>query len=340
MSEPEPKTLIKKRVGRNVFDTPPKISVILTVHGRGTFAAETLDSIVAQKYREHEIIIVNDGSPESDRVERAIKMRIEDVIYIKQRAAGEGTALNTGIEQARGRILAFIAAGDLWQPDFLASQYVFLERNSYDMVYCDAALFCAQSAYRRSLMEKYPSAGEANFDSLLKQACTVIESAAMVRKQALVDAGMFEGGNSPGHKLHLWLRMAANGSTIGYQTKQLIKHRTRAEDSPADAFGRNERERDVYERIVQTIKLNDEQQEFASARLASLEADLAIEQGNAFLRAENYTEAAVAFRVASGFRKSWKVAMIAWFTNFAPRLLKKFYLPTRGGDIALLPRHR
>ena len=85
----------------------------------------------------------------------------EDIIYIKQRNAGAGVARNTAIEHARGEIIAFLDADDVWLPDFLASQYVFLERHGYDMVYCDAILFGMHSAYRKTFMEDAPSDGEA-----------------------------------------------------------------------------------------------------------------------------------------------------------------------------------
>ena len=117
---------------------------------------ETLDSVKAQKFREYEIIVVNDGSPDTDKLERAIKMRLEDIIYIKQRNAGAAVARNTGIEHARGEIIAFLDADDIWQPDYLTSQFVFLQRHSYDMVYCDAALFGHRSAYRKTFMETAP----------------------------------------------------------------------------------------------------------------------------------------------------------------------------------------
>ncbi|HEX3101799.1 MAG TPA: glycosyltransferase family A protein, partial [Pyrinomonadaceae bacterium] len=164
---------ISKRVGRNVFDTPPKISVVIPAYNVAKFISETLDSVLAQKYREHEIIVVNDGSPDTEQFERAIRPRLEDIIYIKQRNAGAGSARNTAIEHARGHIIAFLDGDDVWLPDFLASQYVFLERNGLDMAYCDASLFGMQSAYRQTFMKTAPSIGEVDFDAILMSRCNV-----------------------------------------------------------------------------------------------------------------------------------------------------------------------
>ncbi len=65
-----------KRIGRNVFQKPPRISVIIPVYNASEFIGETLDSVIDQKYREHEIIVVSDGSPDSAELERAIRSRL------------------------------------------------------------------------------------------------------------------------------------------------------------------------------------------------------------------------------------------------------------------------
>src|SRR5207248_2470586 len=135
--------------------------VVIPAYNAAATIGEALDSASAQKFREHEIIVVNDGSPDTEQFERAINLHREDIIYIKQRNAGAGAARNTAIEHSRGDIIAFLDADDAWMPDFLASQIVFLERHGYDMVYCDAVLFGMNSAYRRNFMETAPSSGEA-----------------------------------------------------------------------------------------------------------------------------------------------------------------------------------
>ncbi len=119
---------ISKRVGRNVFEKPPKISVVIPAYNAAEYISETLDSVLAQKFREHEIIVVNDGSPDTDRFERAIRNRLEEITYVRQRNAGAGVARNTAIKMARGHIIAFLDGDDVWMPDFLASQYVFMQR--------------------------------------------------------------------------------------------------------------------------------------------------------------------------------------------------------------------
>jgi glycosyltransferase involved in cell wall biosynthesis len=328
----------KKRVGRNVFDYQPKVSVVIPVYNSTDTIDECLNSVLAQKFREHEIIVVNDGSPDTERFERTVRSSMEDITYIRQRNAGAGPARNLGIEHARADIIAFLDADDAWLPEFLASQYVFMQRHAYDIVYCDAQMFGMNSAYRHTFMEDAPSDGEANFNSILDLRCNVITSGTLARKARIVKAGMFEEERVRAHDFHLWLRMAKAGAKIGYQKKVLVKYRVGTDGISGDSISRVEREISAFERVRDTIQLDDEQQAIVARRVAGLEADLAVEQGKSFLLSGDYREAAVAFRVANRHRRSFKLAVISWLARLAPKVLLKHYKTRRPTEIALVPR--
>ena len=327
------KRYFNKRVGRNVFERPPKISVVIPAYNTADYIAEALDSVFKQKFREHEVIVVNDGSPDTDQLERAIKMRLEDIVYIKQRNTGAGVARNTAIEHARGEIIAFLDSDDIWMPEFLASQYVFMERNGYDMVYCDAQLFGMKSAYRKTFMETAPSEGEANFESILDLKCNVITSGTMARKSFIVAAGMFETERVRAHDFILWLRMAKAGAKIGYQRKQLLKYRVHLEGLSGDMVARAERELQAFHRVPDLIDLTDHERAIVDRRTAGLEANLSVEKGKALLLKGDYQNAADEFSAANRYRKSIKLAAIAAMTRIAPKTLLKFYKANRSAEI-------
>ncbi|MFT3746498.1 MAG: glycosyltransferase family 2 protein [Pyrinomonadaceae bacterium] len=310
---------IRKRVGSNVFDSPPRVSVVITAYNKARYIKDTVDSVLAQKYREHEIIVVNDGSDDTHQLERLLKIRFEELIYIRQRHAGEGAARNTGVENARGRVIAFLNAGDLWQPEFLASQNVHLERHGLDLVYSDASIFADRSVYRRNFMDKYPSIGEVNSRSLLDRSCNVLVSGTLVRKNWIEKVGMFESENVPKPGLPLWIKMIKAGAKIGYQQKQLVKVRSYREEFAVDALARIEAEKDVYERIRKSIDLTTAETKIVERRIDELEAEIAVEQGHSFLQSGDYTEAVTAFRVANHHQRSLKLTAMTFLTRVAPR---------------------
>jgi glycosyltransferase involved in cell wall biosynthesis len=333
---PDPSQDITVRVGRNVISGVPKISVVIPAYNSAATIEETLASAIAQKYREHEIILVNDGSPDTDQLERAIRTRLEDIVYIKQPNKGAGPARNTAIEHARGHLIAFLDADDIWEPQYLASQFVHLNRSSLDMVYCDAWLFGGGSAYRRTFMEGAPSVGECTFNAILDLKCNVITSGTIVKKEAVIAVGLFETERVRAHDFHLWLRIAGAGYKIGYQRKQLLKYRVETTGLSGDAISRVERELDAFRRVADTIVLGDKQLEIVARRIRGLEADLAVEQGKSFLLAGDYPEAALAFRVANRHRRSIKLSFITWLASHAPNMLAKRFRTHRRDEIALI----
>jgi glycosyltransferase involved in cell wall biosynthesis len=326
------------QVGRNVLSSPPKISVVIPAYNVAEYIVETLRSIGEQKFREFEVIVVNDGSPDTLTFERAIRFKLDDIIYIRQPNAGAGIARNNAIKHARSDVIAFLDGDDIWMPDYLSSQYLFLTSNDYDMVYCDAFLTGLNSPYRRTFMETAPSNGVADFNAILDLRCNVITSGTMVKKQAIIEAGMFELESVRAHDFHLWLRMAKNGAKIGYQKSQLLKYRVHLDSLSGDSISRVEREIDAFQRVRRTIELDEEQQNIVAYRLACLEADLAVEQGKAFLLAGDYREAAIAFRVANRQRKSLKLSVITWLAQHAPQILLRHYKKHRAAEIALVPK--
>lgn len=331
-------TKFSKHVGRNVLTSLPKISIVIPAYNVADHIVETLRSVGKQKFREFEVIVVNDGSPDTEIFERMIRFALDDIIYICQPNAGAGVARNTAIKHARGDVIAFLDGDDVWLPEFLSSQYLFLTTNDYDMVYCDAFLTGLNSPYRRTFMETAPSNGVADFNSILDLRCNVITSGTIVRKQMIIDAGMFESERVRAHDFMLWLRMAKRGAKIGYQKEQLLKYRVHLDSLSGDSISRVEREIDAFTRVRRTIELDEKQQQIVTHRLASLEADLAVEQGKAFLLAGDYREAAVAFRVANRQRKSLKLTVITWFAQHAPRMLLRHYKKHRAVEIALVPK--
>lgn len=100
-----------------------KFSVIIPLYnGAGTIEA-TLDSVVAQTYKDYEIVLVNDGSPDNvgELVRRYMARHPETSFkYIEQENKGLGGARNTAIKNADGEIIALLDQDDVWSPEKLA----------------------------------------------------------------------------------------------------------------------------------------------------------------------------------------------------------------------------
>lgn len=101
----------------------PLVSVVIPAHNAERFVAQTLRSVLAQTYRNIEVLVINDGS--TDRTEAIVRRFAQQdarVRLLTQSNAGVAAARNLGIQRARGQLIAPIDADDLWHLDNLAKQ--------------------------------------------------------------------------------------------------------------------------------------------------------------------------------------------------------------------------
>lgn len=330
---------VEQITGRNVLVDAPKVSVIIPAYNIAGFVSETLDSVLAQAFRDFEIVLINDGSPDTVEFEKALAPYMDEIIYLKQENTGAGAARNAAIEHARGELLAFLDGDDIWLPDFLESQVSYLEQNGYDMVYCDALMFGMPSAEGRRFMESAGSIGAVTVNSILDFSCNVITSGTVAKRQAVVGAGMFEWERVRAHDFHLWVRMLKYGARVGYQKKVLLKYRVHLDSLSGNSIQRVQREIDVFNRVLDSIELDDVQKEIVARQIAGLEADLEVERGKSFLLGEDFIAARTAFEKANKTRGSLRLRLIIALTGIAPGLLLKFYRSRRSDEIALVPNN-
>lgn len=90
----------------------PLVSVIITNYNYGAFLAAALDSVFAQTYAPHEVIVVDDGSTDDSRA--VLESYPARVVF--QQNAGQAAALNAGVRAAGGDIICTLDADDLWLP--------------------------------------------------------------------------------------------------------------------------------------------------------------------------------------------------------------------------------
>jgi glycosyltransferase involved in cell wall biosynthesis len=103
-----------------VDSNPATISVVIPAYNAAAYLAEAVNSVRAQTRPPLEIVIVDDGS--TDETAAIANGFGGEVRYTHQANAGPAAALNHGLSLARGRLVAFISADDLWVADKLERQ--------------------------------------------------------------------------------------------------------------------------------------------------------------------------------------------------------------------------
>lgn len=101
-------------------------TIVVPAFNAEAVLAETLHALLVQSHRAFEVIVVDDGSTDGTA---ALASSFDDqrIRLVQQGNRGLAGARNTGIAAARGSVIGFCDAGDLWTPDKLASHVFHLE---------------------------------------------------------------------------------------------------------------------------------------------------------------------------------------------------------------------
>ncbi len=104
-----------------------KVSVIIPAYNGDRYLAAAIDSILAQTYRDLEIIVVDDGS--TDNTPQVAQQYGTAVQYVSQANQGVAASRNLGMAKARGDYIAFLDQDDVFLPHKLADQVALLEQD-------------------------------------------------------------------------------------------------------------------------------------------------------------------------------------------------------------------
>ena len=110
----------------------PTVSICIPTYNRKDYLRETLDSVLAQTYKDYEIVIVDDGS--TDGTEDMIKELGVPVTYYWQENCGDAAARNKLIELAQGQYISFIDSDDLLLPDAIERMIKVIEAETEDVI--------------------------------------------------------------------------------------------------------------------------------------------------------------------------------------------------------------
>ncbi|MDX6575450.1 MAG: hypothetical protein QOE96_1403 [Blastocatellia bacterium] len=308
----------------------PLFSIVIPAYNVAPYISETLATVFAQTLNDFEVIIVNDGSPDTEEFELAIQRYRERIVYLKQENRGASAARNTGLRAARGELIAFLDADDLWSPNYLEGQLKFIREFDCDLACADAMIFGVSAdagrSYMDSLMETAPPEGRVTFLELVNADRSLITSGVVARRDLILDVGLFDERLRNAQDLDLWLRLARHGARLAYQRKVLLSYRSRANSLSGDAINSHQRELLVFDKIEQSYDFTPEERLEVTAVIRSRRALLEYELGKLYLVPGDFARARESFAHANSLQRSWKPRLALWLTRIAPGLFRNLYL--------------
>lgn len=106
------------------------VSIILCTYNRENLLPLAVNSVLAQTYREWELIVVDDGSTDSTReIIRNFRRKEKRIRYYHQKNRGLAAARNTGLRLAKGDLICFVDSDDELSPRHLEYRVLFLKEH-------------------------------------------------------------------------------------------------------------------------------------------------------------------------------------------------------------------
>jgi len=204
----------------------PMISVVIPAFNAARFIRRTIDSVLAQTYRDFELIVVDDGS--TDNTGQVVQSYGAKVRYVVQKNAGDGPARNAGVAAAKGDWIAFLDHDDEWLPNKLDVQVRLLERNP-ELRWCGANFY-------RSCLDVRQAAGDADrltqtmagrnyfdnfFTAVATQGCALVTMTMIVHREVFEQVDLFDSCWALCADFDMWWRITYRFPRIGYVPQPL-----------------------------------------------------------------------------------------------------------------------
>ena len=203
----------------------PTVSVVIPTYNRKQWLTEAVDSVLQQKYRDFELIIVDDGSEDgSCEILGGYSGRIG---YVFLRHGGVSRARNVGSRLCRGEFVAFLDSDDLWQPNKLLRQVEYMRAHP-DCRLCYTDEIWIRRGVRVNQGKKHRKFSGWIFAKCLPL-CIISPSSALMRRDLLMETGGFDERLPVCEDYDLWLRITA-GNPVAFLSEPLIVKRGGHED--------------------------------------------------------------------------------------------------------------
>lgn len=200
------------------------VSIVVPVYHAEKFIEATLDSVLAQTYKDWEVLLVVDGNtdPTIAVIEAYIKKTQEQRIrlLIQENNKGAALARNRGVQEAKGRFIAYLDADDLWRPEKLEKELRFMEEQQAAFVFTGYE-FADENAVGTGKVVKVPQ--HLTYRKALKN--TTIFTSTVMFDTERIDKAALEMPNMRSEDTALWWRVLRSGYDAYGLNENLVCYR-------------------------------------------------------------------------------------------------------------------
>jgi glycosyltransferase involved in cell wall biosynthesis len=209
----------------------PKVSVIIPTYNREKFIGRAIESVLAQTYKNFEIVVVDDGS--TDNTRKALEPFDGKIKYIYQENGGSSSARNRGLQESTGEYIAFLDSDDTWTPNKLAVQLDILDKNKHTGIVYSKMLMFNEKGERIGTKPDDPSGR--NFEELIEISGDIPTSSVLTRRECFDKAGLFDENLPTMQDFDMWLRISEHYDIYEYEESLAYYYRHNQQNTSSRA---------------------------------------------------------------------------------------------------------
>ncbi len=230
--------------------TVARVAVIIPVYNGAETVAEAITSVLAQSYRDFEVITVDDGSTDASA---QVLQRFADAVRIVTRPnGGISAARNSGLHESTSEYVALLDCDDTWMPTMLERTVAALDRDSACvMAYTNLAVTDSNGTPLNTALVGPEVAHAPTFDEMFTRLWPIMPSAVVIRRSALDAIGGFaEEFRSYGFEdAYCWMRLRELGP-FAYIDERLASWRFSPYPRPIKNFSFHPEARAMFTKLV------------------------------------------------------------------------------------------
>jgi glycosyltransferase involved in cell wall biosynthesis len=187
------------------------VTAVIPTYNYGRFVTQAVDSTLAQTYGNVEILVVDDGSTDDTREQLA--PYADRIRYLYQENQSVAAARNTGIRAAKGNLIAFLDADDLWHPHKLELQIRYLADHPAVHLVAVDRLPEGVSHWPPLTNLAHPRARPITAEELVLRPYFA-PSGVLVRKECFDTVGFFDTSLRNAEDYDMWIRIACRFAVV------------------------------------------------------------------------------------------------------------------------------
>jgi glycosyltransferase involved in cell wall biosynthesis len=217
--------MIQESVMPSAINEEILVSVIIPTYNRAGMIGRAIDSVLRQTFERYEIIVIDDGS--MDDTQRVVEQGYPQVQFIRKENGGASSARNRGLVVAKGELVAFLDADDVWFEDKLEKQVALMTSDeNVPLCFTDWRPVRDGKVLHESGIRSgrgFRPGGDYAYHDMIN-GFNVLPSCTMVRKELLFKYGLFNETLSLCEDWDLFLKISTEGPIAYIDIPMLDRH--------------------------------------------------------------------------------------------------------------------